>query len=152
MFGLNRKPAQTITDPVFGQLTLNRRFGWEGMIPSPVNGETISVLIYRTDSNPTAEDHDTFLLFTQNFALLLPLAKQELLSLLQPYLDEPDWEGPFFKTADELWHELRMENTSIFPGKPLQISFAFRDDDIWPDAIFNLVVDGARVKGLSLDD
>ena len=41
MFGFSRKPAQTIVDPVFGPLTLNRRFGWEGTVPSPVNGEAI---------------------------------------------------------------------------------------------------------------
>ena len=81
---------------------------------------------------------------------MIPFAKQERLNLLQPYLNEPDWEGPFVKTADEFWRMLYLENASIFPDKPLQISFAFRDDDIWPDAIFNLTVDESKVKGVSL--
>lgn len=152
MFGFIRKPTQTIADPIFGQLTLNRSFGWEGTVPSPVSGETMSVFIYRKDSNPTTEDHTIYSRFTENFASLVPEAKQELLSLLLPYLEEPDWEGPFVKTADELWHKLQLENISIFPGKPLQISFAFRDDDIWPDAIFNLSINETKVEGISLDD
>lgn len=61
------------------------------------------------------------------------------------------WEGPSPRTADELWRMLRLESLRIHPGGPLELTFVFRDE-VWPDAMFIVAVEGGVVRGLSLDD
>lgn len=97
---------------------------------SPAGDEKLSVSISRMEQNPTVEDRRVFTEFATNYPLLVPLLSAEL-----------------FK----LWRMLRLEVVYIFPRKPLQLLFAFRGD-VWPDAIFNVAVDGTHVEGLSLDD
>jgi hypothetical protein len=151
MTWFRRNAPRMVDDPVFGTLTLARGSDWEGKVASPTPGERLAVSIARPNEVPTAEDRKVFTEFVASYSLLVPALSSELFKLLDPTVRTPDWEGPSPRTADELWRMVRLEALHIQPGRPLELMFAFRDD-IWPDAIFNLAVEGRDVRGLSLDD
>ncbi len=151
MTWFRREAPRTVDDSVFGALTFSRRSAWEGEVASPTPGEKLSVSISRIEEPPTAEDQRVFTEFVARFSRLVPALSSELFKLLEPSLRIRGWDGPSPRTAEELWHMVRLEWLFISPGQPLELLFAFRDD-VWPDAMFNVAVDGTNVRGLSLDD
>jgi len=128
-----------------------RRADWEGEVAAPTPGETLSVSISRPNEPPTADDRKVFTEFVASYSRLVPALSSELFTLLDPTVRIPGWEGPRPRTADQLWRMVRLESLHIQPGRPLELMFAFRDD-VWPDAMFNVAVEGRDVRGLSLDD
>ncbi len=151
MTWFRREAPRTMDDPVFGALTFDRRSGWEGKVASPTPGEKLSVSISRLDEPPNAEDRRVFTEFIARYSGLVPGLGSELFKLLEPSVRIPGWEGPSPRTADELWPMVRLESLHISPERPLELLFSFRGD-VWPDAMFNVAVDGTNVRGLSLDD
>jgi hypothetical protein len=63
----------------------------------------------------------------------------------------PTWSRRSPRARERLTLAARVEVLHVQPGRPLELMFAFRDD-IWPDAMFNVAVEGWDVRGLSLDD
>jgi hypothetical protein len=124
---------------------------WEGEVTSPTPGERLAVSVARPNEAPTAEDRKVFTEFVASYPLLVPALSSELFKLMDPAVRTQGWEGPSPRTENELWRMVRLEVLHIQPGRPLEVMFAFRDD-IWPDAMFNVAVDGGNVRGLSLDD
>jgi hypothetical protein len=151
MAWFRREAPRVVDDSVFGTLTLSRRSVWEGSVASPAPGETLAVSIERGEEPPTAQDQRAFTDFVARYPSLVPALSSELFKLLEPSLRSHGWEGPSPRTAGELWRMVQLEALYITPGQPLELLFAFRDD-VWPDAMFNVAVDGTAVRGLSLDD
>lgn len=151
MTWFRREALRTVDDPTFGTLALTRRSGWEGEIASPIPGETLSVSTSRLDGPPTAEDRKVFTEFVASYSRLVTALSSELFTLLESSIRIPGWEGPSPRTADGLCPMVRIESLHIQPGRPLELMFAFRDD-VWPDAMFIVAVDGRGVRGLSLAD
>ena len=146
-----REAPRTVVDPVFGTLILNRRSGWEGRVAAPTSGDTLAVSIARFPEVPNDEDRRVFADFVASYSRLVPSLASELFKLLEPSLRIPSWKGPSPRTSEELWNMVRLESLYFSSGRPLELLFAFRGD-VWPDAMFNVAVDGTNVTGLSLDD
>jgi hypothetical protein len=139
-----------LSDAVFGSLVL-RRHGWEGTIRSPAGEGTIWVRIERQKEGPQDADRTAMSALRGRYAALLPALADVLFSLWEPGANEPMWEKSWPTTHDELWSMLQLEGASIRKTGSVELLFSFKGE-VWPDAMFNVEVNGAHVRALSLDD
>jgi hypothetical protein len=144
------KPPQ-VTDPVLGELTLGRH-GWEGrMIASPEAAGTISLRVERTEGAPEEADRAAVVAVLRGYQELVPELKVALFQLWQPYIEEPLWDGSWPATAQALWAMLQLEGATVRRSGAVDLLYAFKGD-VWPDAVFNVQVNGGSVVPLFVDD
>jgi hypothetical protein len=143
------KPAE-VHDPVFGTLKWSKDH-WTGVVPSPIGKGTVLVSVARDVAGPRPEDGVTYQRFAANYSALTPKLSAALFVLWEPGLSEPLWEESWPSTEKELWRMLELSSLEVQQDGTLELLYAFRDD-VWPDAMFTLAVQGAQVHPLSLDD
>lgn len=149
--GLPHRDSSSIHDPVLGQLT-RERHGWTGTIPSPTGKGFVHLRIAECAQQDTVEiDSSSLMKFLDNYAEMTDSLRLALFELFKPYLPDPLWKDNWPTSAEALWDILQLEEIELKPTGELGLSYAFIGD-IWPDAMFSLLVDGAPVNPMALDD
>jgi hypothetical protein len=146
----SRSASPAMVDPVLGRLT-QTKLAWQGAVPSPTGASNVLLFVERGSKGPTAEDRAAYSAFVESYPALTSELQAGLFELWRTGIAEPLWEEQWPTTAEALWLMLELSSLSIQPGGKLELLYAF-GGDVWPDAVFTLLVEGKQVIPVALDD
>ena len=148
LFG--RSSKRQVTDPNLGVLTQDKH-GWSGSLAGPGDTPRIWLRIDGADNVPNERLGRAVVACLSNYAAISAPLSLALSSLWQPYLDEALWEDEYPTSPEMLWAQLQLEGIEGQPSGEIVLLYAFKDE-MWPDAVFSVQVDGADVRPLHLED
>jgi len=148
LFGQSNR--KQVTDPNLGLLTQDRH-GWSGNVAGPDGMQSIWLRIDGAGDAPNESIGRAVLACLANYSALTLQLNSALFSLWQPYLDDPLWEDEYPTAPEMLWTQLQLEGVEVQRSGEIVLIYAFKDE-LWPDAVFSVQIDGSDVRPLHLDD
>ena len=154
-FRQTKKAAQSISDPVFGELKGDSSGSWSGSIAFSPAGRTVRVLIHADGSNPAEVHQRAYNDLSRRYAQLRPAIGDALFALWKPWLDQiPDKKRSAVlpHSADQVLAQTQLESIAIEHDGSLVLGYAFATSGVWDDAVLNVGLKDWVPRPVGVDD
>lgn len=141
--------ANTVSDPVFGDLVLSKSDRgdgpWNGRMNWPHSPTPFAISVHRKPGPPTDGDRLVFRSLQAIYPSITPALQAALLKLWTPVAGTLDLPAPAPTSAPGLWSKLQLQGVWIAADGRTELCYGFAEDR-WPDAMFVVSVLGREVR------
>lgn len=157
LFDRFKRPKRTCEDPVFGHLEYDNHSCWNGNVLFSPTANEIAVAVVTGGPAPDDVHRALFRDLSDRYRALQPDIAKALFDLLEPHLKEwhNESEPPpksLPRSADDMERVTLLDYLTIKPGPSFQLTYGFRSEVGWDDAMLSVKVENWRVAPESLDD
>ncbi len=157
LFDRFKRPKRTCEDPVFGHLEYDDQSCWNGNVLFGPTADEIAVAIVTGGPEPDEVHRALFRDLSERYRSLQPDIAKALFDLWEPHLKEWHTEpAPLTKSlprsAGDMERVTRPDYLAIEPGPSFRLTYGFRSEVGWDDAMLSIKVENWRVAPESLDD
>jgi hypothetical protein len=157
LFDRFKGPKRTCVDPVFGHLEYDNKSCWNGNVLFSPTANEIAVAVVTGGPEPDDVHRALFRELSERYGALQPYISKALFDLWEPHLTEwqSESEPPpksLPRPADDMKRVTQLEYLAIEPGPYIHLTYGFRSEVGWDDAMLSLKVENWHVTPESLDD
>jgi hypothetical protein len=157
LFDRFKGPKRTCEDPVFGHLEYDNQSCWNGNVLFSPTAKEIAVAVVTGGPEPDDVHRALFRELSERYGALQPHIAKALFDLWEPHLTEWDSEpeSPSKsppRSADDMERVTQLDYLAIEPGPFFHLTYGFRSEVGWDDAMLSVKVENWRVTPESLDD
>ena len=157
LFDRFKGPKRTCEDPVFGHLEYDNQSCWNGTVRFTPTANEIAVGILTDGPEPDDMHRALFREISERYRALQPDIAKSLFVLWEPHLKEwsSESESPpksLPRSTDDMMRMTQLDHLAIDPGPSFQLTYGFRSEVGWDDAMLSVRIENWHVAPESLDD
>jgi len=157
LFDRFKGPKRIYEDPVFGQLEFDNKSCWNGTVLFGPTANEVMVSVVTGGPKPDEVHRAYFRELNERYWALQPDIAKALFDLWEPYLKEWPTESELPpkslpRSADDMWQVTQLDHLAIQAGSSFQLTYGFRSEVGWDDAMLSVKIENWQVSPESLDD
>jgi hypothetical protein len=157
LLDLFKGPKRTCEDPVFGRLEFDKKSCWNGTVLFGPTANEVMVSVVTGGPKPDEVHRAHFQDLSERYRALQQDIAKALFDLWEPYRKECPTESELTpkslpRSADDMAQVTQLDHLAIKPGPSFKLTYGFRSEVGWDDAMLSVKIENWQVSPESLDD